>query len=179
MTLDLTIFNFLNSLAGQSLFWDTIFIYIASHYSYVIVLLILFLIFTKYEIRKKARILLIAASAAIISRFAVRETIIFFYDRPRPFDVMEVNQLVFLEGYGAFPSGHASTFFAIAAAIYFHNKKWGAVFFGAILLMTIGRIIVGVHWPSDILGGLIAGATVAWLVVLFDKKFDKKLETRN
>lgn len=170
MSLDLAIFNFLNNLAGQSLFWDTFFVYLASHYSYVVILLVLFLVFAKYKMREKVRIFLVATGAAVVSRFLVTEIIRLFYNRPRPFNVMEVNQLIFHDGYGSFPSGHATFFFAFATAVYFYNKKWGAVFLGAFLLMTISRVIVGVHWPSDILGGFIIGVIVAALSVWISKK---------
>ena len=70
----------------------------------------------------------------------------------------------------SFPSGHAALFFAMAMVIYFYNKKWGLWFFGAAILMGLSRIIAGVHYPTDILGGAIIGTLTAWAVFYFAKK---------
>ncbi len=64
----------------------------------------------------------------------------------------------------SFPSGHAAFFFALSTAVYFYNKKWGVFFFIASSLLSIGRIMGGVHYPSDILGGAIIGVLCAYLV---------------
>ncbi|MBI4837321.1 MAG: phosphatase PAP2 family protein [Candidatus Portnoybacteria bacterium] len=58
----------------------------------------------------------------------------------------------------------------MSTAIYFYNKKWGTAFFIASILMNVSRIVAGVHYPSDIIGGAIVGIAVGWLVfALFGK----------
>ena len=64
----------------------------------------------------------------------------------------------------SFPSGHSTFFFALAATVYFYNKKWGWWFFLAAIIINISRVIAGVHYPSDILGGAIIGILVAYFV---------------
>ena len=97
------------------------------------------------------------------------EIIRFFYHRPRPFITLQVNQLL-SENEWSFPSGHSAFFFAMAAAIYFYNKKWGIGFFIAAILMNISRIIAGVHYPTDILSGAIIGGATAYIVFYFAAK---------
>jgi len=61
---------------------------------------------------------------------------------------------------------------ALAFAIFLTHKKVGYWFMFFALLIGIARIIVGVHFPIDILGGFILGALIAYLVrFVYDKIF--------
>ena len=59
-------------------------------------------------------------------------------------------------------------FFALATAVWFANRKWGAWYFILATLMGIARIYAGVHWPLDIIGGAAIGIVstlcVRWLL---------------
>ena len=57
----------------------------------------------------------------------------------------------------AFPSGHASVAFAIAAALMYGNPSLGFIGLIIAVLVAFGRVASGVHYPSDVLGGLIVG----------------------
>lgn len=161
MALDTQLFYLLNNLAGQSPFLDVAIVFFASYLAYILVaLFLILLLFSQYSKRKKLQILLITGISAIIARFGIVELIRFFYQRPRPFLDLTVNQLLTSNEW-SFPSGHATFFFAIATIIYFYNKKWGIGFFIAIILMTIGRVVAGIHYPSDIVGGALIGIIVA------------------
>ena len=88
----------------------------------------------------------------------------FLIHLPRPFDAFsEVHSLIPESGY-SFPSGHATFFMALAMSIFFLHKKAGYVFMIFALVIGLARIIAGVHFPADILGGFILGALVAYLV---------------
>src|SRR3989338_6972595 len=106
------------------------------------------------------QIFLVTVISAFVARFGITEIIRFFYHRPRPFLALPVHQLL-TENAWSFPSGHATFFFAIATAIYLYNKKWGTFFFIASILMTVSRVIAGIHYPSDIIGGAFIGIAVA------------------
>mgnify|MGYP001558745976 FL=1 len=67
----------------------------------------------------------------------------------------------------SFPSGHATFFFALATAVYFYNKKWGIGFFIATIFITVSRVIAGIHYPSDIIGGAFIGILVAYATYYF------------
>jgi undecaprenyl-diphosphatase len=172
MSLDLKIFFWLNNLAGHSRILDDLFIACASSvlpYLLIIVLLLL-VYFSRYSKKEKITILGMSFLSAFISYFGVAEIIRFFYHHPRPFITYSVHQLISESGW-SFPSGHATFFFALATAVYLYNKKWGRGFFIAALIMTISRIIAGIHYPSDILGGMVIGMVVAYLTVSCFRKW--------
>ncbi|MEK7106302.1 MAG: phosphatase PAP2 family protein, partial [Patescibacteria group bacterium] len=81
---------------------------------------------------------------------------------PRPFLALPQVQALFPESGYAFPSGHATFFSAMAFTIFFRNKKAGYVFILFALLIGLTRIIAGVHFPIDILGGFILGSAIAY-----------------
>jgi undecaprenyl-diphosphatase len=92
-------------------------------------------------------------------------------DRPRPaFDAHPV--IVFSQ---SFPSGHAANSMVtyLALALFAAPERWrrAAVAGALVLAAAIGatRPMLGVHWPSDVLGGWIYGALVvaaAWRLSL-------------
>jgi membrane-associated phospholipid phosphatase len=69
-------------------------------------------------------------------------------------------------GFQGFPSGHATTAFALAMVLAFLAPRWTAVamVFGA--LVAASRVIVGAHYPSDVVAGAIVGILGAYLVRL-------------
>lgn len=172
MSLDLDIFYILNNLAGKNRFFDYFIIFLADYLEYfLIIAFISLLFFLTYQRRQKIKIILTVFVSMMIARFGVVNLIRFFYHRTRPFTDHSVNQLIVNNNF-SFPSGHAALFFAMAMAIYFYNKKWGLWFFAAAVLMGLGRIIAGVHYPSDIIGGAVIGAFTASLVFYFSKKLE-------
>lgn len=164
--MDLYLFHFLNNLAGQSRVFDALIIFLASYLQYFLIFAFFLFLFFDVTIKsEKVRIFLVAAVSVIISRFGTIEFIRFFYHRPRPFMAdPNVRHLVFDNSW-SFPSGHAAFFFAMATVIYFYNKKWGRGFFIASILITLSRIIAGVHYPSDIIGGAIVGIMIAYAII--------------
>ena len=164
MTYDFKLFYLLNNLSGKSQVFDWIVIFWAEYLGWLIAVAFLaFLYFSLFSKSEKFRIFLVTIISVVLSRFVVTEIIRFLYCRPRPFMTYTLNQLV-EDANCSFPSGHSAFFFALAMAIYFYNKKWGAWFFVAAIFISLSRIIVGVHYPVDILGGAIIGILSAYTV---------------
>ncbi len=168
--LDITVFSWFHSWAGIATFWDWAIIFHAIYLWYVMILAVAALVIVPFAFPRLRRLagrnqwlLVHAATAAIVSRYVITELIRFFYNRPRPFEVLpDVVQLVPHAGGGAFPSGHAALSFAVAAAVYFYYPKTSILFFLAAMSIGISRVAAGVHWPSDIVGGAIVGVATAW-----------------
>ena len=114
---------------------------------------------------------LVAAGAA---RFGIAELIRFFYDRARPFEVLSgVHQLIFRDGGGSFPSGHATFYFAVATVVSRYYPKTSILFFLTALNLSLARVQAGVHWPSDIVGGAIIGLGIGFLTCWLAEKYLK------
>jgi membrane-associated phospholipid phosphatase len=65
----------------------------------------------------------------------------------------------------SFPSDHASAAFGIAVAVLLLDPLTGAAFCVLALLIAIGRVVIGEHYPGDVLAGAAIGTTSAVLVV--------------
>jgi len=165
MELDTQLFYLLNNLAGQSQLFDGVIVFLASYLAYILIIAYLaFVFFSQYQRREKLQILFITGISVIVARFGVAELIRLFYQRPRPFSVLDNVQQLLTSNEWSFPSGHATFFFALATAVYLYNKKWGIGFFIATILITVSRVIAGIHYPSDIIAGAVIGIAVAYTV---------------
>ncbi len=161
--IDLKIFHLLNNLSGHSAISDFIIVFFASYMAWLILIIFLILIFWElFSFREKILDLFMTVFSGFIS-LGIVKIILFFYHRPRPFLAIHTPKLFDVTTY-SFPSAHSSFFFAFAFSIYFYNKKWGIYFLILTTLMTIGRVISGVHYPSDIFAGLILGFVVSYII---------------
>jgi membrane-associated phospholipid phosphatase len=65
----------------------------------------------------------------------------------------------------AFPSGHTMTAFLLAGALTLRHPRSWLPWLGAFLASVVGfsRMVVGAHWPSDVLAGAALGWVGAWI----------------
>lgn len=92
--------------------------------------------------------------------------------RIRPYEVVEGLQCIVAPAWDAsFPSGHTGASFASAVSICRQIPKKFAVFFIVLAsLIAFSRLYVGIHYPTDVLGGLVTGIGIGLLVnVIGDK----------
>lgn len=87
------------------------------------------------------------------------------YFRPRPFVAGEFAPRIDVSAIdGSFPSDHAAVVWALAAAVFAWNKKIGAAFAAAAFLISIGRVLAGVHYVLDIVVGALVGVGAGFLI---------------
>jgi undecaprenyl-diphosphatase len=164
------IFFFFYNLAHQSQIFDAIVVFFAVYFPYLVVILIaIFFLF----LHKRKEMLLVFFSGALA--YVLAYVLKFIFHTLRPFDALpQVHALIPESGY-AFPSGHATFFMALAVSIFFYHKKAGLpaqagyVFMFFAFLIGLARIIAGVHFPIDILGGFILGGAISYLFAFFVK----------
>ncbi len=70
----------------------------------------------------------------------------------------------------SFPSGHTVSAFAVSLVILSQHKKLGIVTVIMAALMAFTRLYVFVHFPTDIFGGMLVGASIACFVCFTEKK---------
>lgn len=102
---------------------------------------------------------------AVIGAWLISQFLKTFVALPRPFlSFPDITPLFVYGGYNSFPSGHATLFAALGMIIFFRYRKAGIFFLLCAFVIGISRIIVGIHFPLDVLFGWILGCFVAWLV---------------
>lgn len=86
--------------------------------------------------------------------------------RPRPYDTYPWITTVIppLSSY-SFPSGHASSSFAAATAIFLFNKKAGIWTYFASFLVAISRIYFCVHYFTDVIAGAAEGVLMTVMII--------------
>ncbi|MFA6077272.1 MAG: phosphatase PAP2 family protein [Candidatus Paceibacterota bacterium] len=174
-----TIFYFFYNLAHQSVWLDKFIIFTAVYFPFAVVFLAGIFIIMHHEVfrsrepfkvfmQKKKEILEVFLSA--FSAYFLAVILKLLIHTPRPFLALTNVKALFPETGFAFPSGHAAFFAALSISIFFSHKKAGYLFMFFAFLIGLARIMAGVHFPIDILGGFILGALVSYLVAYFVKK---------
>lgn len=91
-----------------------------------------------------------------------------FFDRARPALWATAEGIVVHVPFGlpsdkSFPSGHAQTSFGAAVYLSLLYPRVAPVFLALAFLVGLSRIALGVHFPSDVVVGALAGAAGSWL----------------
>ncbi len=177
--IDIGLFYFINHTLSNPLF-DKFFVFITDVKNWFIAYLILYLILIikggkRGRISALILIFLIVVSDQLSSVFLKN-----LFGRIRPCNVLDdVNLLVGCTGSFSFPSSHAVNNFA--AAVYFGKlfPKYKLILIITASLIAFSRPYVGVHYPSDILGGAVIGSLLGMLfsyfVVWLEKFYDEKI----
>lgn len=99
-----------------------------------------------------------ATGLAILVTFGLTFALKELVDRPRP---AGTEPPIAMPDSPSFPSGHASTAFAAAAALAVFAPRWlGAVFLAVAALVGVSRIELGVHYASDVAAGAVLGVVI-------------------
>ncbi len=173
--LNTTLFFVLNNFAGQSSVFDWVTVFFADYLAYIFVAVsIVSLVLWQAARAQKLRALFDAVIAVALSRGVFVESIRWFYPHPRPFASLSGVHQLLTETSSSFPSGHAAFFFALSAVSYHYNRKLGVTFFTLSVIMGLARIIAGVHYPLDILGGALLGVCIGFMSSIIVDKFPFK-----
>ena len=122
------------------------------------------------------KIILGLALGAIIGNLMLKHLVA----RPRPFKIDNTRALLIKAPKDfSFPSGHTAASFAAVAALYFTGEKklWKVSLVLAVLI-AFSRMYLYVHYPTDILGGVLvglgAGAAGYYLVITLQERIGRR-----
>jgi undecaprenyl-diphosphatase len=170
LQVDIFVLQFLHHLAGVSKLTDWLIIFFAEYLIYFLVAAFLYFLF-KAAKGKKMYFFALAVISTILSRGILTELIRFFFFRLRPFVTLAFNPLVLQTATEAsFPSGHMAFLAPLAIVLWYMDHKNGSWFIALTLLVGIARVIAGLHYPSDIVGGLLIGLASFFAVRPFLRK---------
>lgn len=117
-----------------------------------------------------AAIILAIVLGAIIGNLGLKP----LFDRLRPCDIMGFTLLSSCPPDPSFPSGHTTASFASAAVLWFRRSVffWPALVFAA--LIAFSRLYLFVHFPTDVLAGIVLGLCCAWCAARAVETFERR-----
>lgn len=91
---------------------------------------------------------------ALVTNAAIKPLV----QRTRPYETIDSLTLLVARATDySFPSGHATSSWAAAWALFRMRKRWGASALMLAALISLSRLYVGIHYPSDVLCGTLIG----------------------
>ena len=129
--------------------------------------------------RKSGAVLLAALCADLILCNGILKNL---FARIRPYDInTQVQLLIARPDDFSFPSGHTAASFTAVAALYFSGEKklWKMALILACLI-AFSRLYVGVHYPSDVIVGMVIGTLIALILfwIFGEKKYKARARRR-
>jgi len=176
-SIDLTIFYFFNYNLSIG-FLDKFFSIITNVNNwYIAYIILLGIAFTKGGLRGKISVVMIILLIILTDQMG-HKFLKEIFQRIRPCDALS-NVLTPLgcNGTYSFPSNHAFNNFAAATFFYrlFPKLKW--ILFITAFLVSLSRVYLGLHYPSDIAGGAILGFVFGYTFSLVALKLEEYIST--
>ncbi|WP_233434888.1 phosphatase PAP2 family protein [Mesobacillus jeotgali] len=146
---------------------------------FIVILSILIFLFLFYVLKHRLEIL-VFLSVVYITPILNRLLKLYFH-RARP----DFHRLIEIGGY-SFPSGHAMNAFSFYSILAFllwrhvptHMGRNAVILLSTFMIIAIGlsRVYLGVHYPSDIIGGFLASGLWVVAVIWLFQRYKEKLE---
>ncbi|MGG1401047.1 undecaprenyl-diphosphatase [Bacillus salipaludis] len=168
--MDYTAFQWVNHLAITDHFMNPFMVFLADKAEYLFFAGILFYwFFHKEQNRKMVASACIAACLALTTNMIIGD----FYYRTRPFVAHHVIMLISHAKNASFPSDHATAAFVIAMTIWLWKKREGWIWLILAAGIGISRVWTGVHYPLDVIAGMVIGIVTAVVIYLLTARWGK------
>ncbi len=170
---DYKIFNFLNNLGSINAL-DWFFVIIAVYFAYLLAVIVGAYWFVNKDSFIARKAIILSLISGLLAREVFANIIRILWHRNRPYVTYQLNDLIGkTDTAGSFPSGHATAMFGISSVIFYYNRKLGWLMYTLSILTAFGRVIVGVHYPSDVFAGALIGVATGYLIIhIFDKRIE-------
>lgn len=133
--------------------------------------LICFILLIKKKYRKVGILVLCALLVNLLLGEVFLKNLI---QRPRPFETLVGLHIIITKpSTYSFPSGHTSSAFACAFMLGYFFKKYKWYFYALASLIGFSRVYLLVHYPSDVICGVILGFISYLIVKIIYLKFSK------
>lgn len=135
-----------------------------------IIIGIILLVQKKY--RKVGLVLLLGLLLnAILGEVIIKNIV----QRPRVFNTYpDIHLIIKGPSSYSFPSGHTASSFVAAGILSYYIKDIKYIIYAFASLVAFSRLYLYVHYPTDIIGGIILGTVSAMIVIQLTKIFEKK-----
>ena len=142
----------------------------ATYLIFIAALYAMYRVLTKHEEKHRLRHIIIVAASAPLA-WAASHFLKGIIAHPRPDLTLALLQPKDLY---SFPSGHASFMFALAFAVQIFDKRSAKILFVLAVVTGIARVLAGVHFWYDIVGGFILAWAVTCIVSYIAKRTIRK-----
>ena len=132
-----------------------------AQYMFVALLAALFVVTGKWRSINGRRGVAAAGLSALVG-LAIAHLVADLWARPRPYLAHpDVHLFIAPSHDPSFPSDHATAAFAIAVALLLRHRKAGLTALVLAAVLSVARVAVGTHYPSDVAAGALIGAAAA------------------
>lgn len=170
---DSTVYHIINGLAGHNHLLDDIMIFFAKDALEIYAVLFIIAWFALPKKNITNRHALVMAGLSGILALVINVIISHIWFRPRPFTVFPKGTYTELVNHSvdaSFPSDHTAGSFGFAAGSWGKNTKGISYTFTTLaIIVMIARVYVGVHYPTDVIGGMIVGFVASKVMWKFSK----------
>lgn len=160
---------------GQTPFIDQLMVFFTTigDLGAVWLVLTVFLLFRR-STRRTGIILAVALVLDVISCNLLLKNLV---ARIRPCDVADVTLLISHPSGFSFPSGHTAASFAAIGVLFCTKSRLRWLALGMAVLISFSRLYLFVHWPTDVLGGIVLGTLLGILAAKGTTYWEKKHHT--
>jgi undecaprenyl-diphosphatase len=170
--MNISLFYFLHSFAFKYVWLDRLVWFIAVLLIYIVLAIVGIALLRYYKVSNFKGLInalkqkgneMVSIPFTVVVAYLLAHLLKVLVHTERPFIALSNIHTLFFESGYSFPSGHSVVISALTFAIFFRHKRLGYICMVLALLIGVARVVAGVHFPIDILGGYLIGFLVAFL----------------